>query len=434
MVHLSICILPIATIPGEAVFDHAHNDYIELLTDGGLLGFILCAWFLYSISKNSIQTLRKRREQYSILVTSGALTGLLALLLHCFVDFQMYNGANGLYFFFLCGLAVSGAHTRLQYRTKPSFLKKTNAKAILVPTVLALIILCSSIWYNLGMYMARRTVAPMQTIFLNRHIPQEKLREIHATFDRAGRLDPLEAGYRYRQGHVSTFMHNDDLALQEFHQAGRLQPMSGLYIQQIGLSLPPEQSNRANMFLALGLERERCILDRYLTYADWFIKNQDRKSAINILNQTYLAIPDKAAATAEYIIKRGFSRTDIEQILPRKAAAWHEMGWIMERTNNLAEAEYFYLQALELFDVRDVVPVYFSRLYNLYRKQQEEDKALAILRMGVEYIPDYSPFRIQLGDYYLHKKIPYRAKEEYQQGLRFDPDNTTLRKKLDELE
>ena len=423
------------TVLGDSIFDHAHNDYVELLADGGLVGFVLCAWFLYSIPRDTIRTLLKRREQYSILITIGALTGMLALLLHCFVDFQMYNGANGLYFFFLCGLAVSGAHTRLQYRTRPSFLKKTNAKkAILVPTVLAVAVLTASTWHTLGMYQALRSVAPMQSIFLNRHIPSNKLMDIHTTFPRAARLDPLEAGYRYRQGHVSTFLHNKDQARNEFLQAGRLSPMSGLYIQQIGLSLPSDQKVNADTLLALGLERERLVLERYLAYADWFIKNEDRSKAIEVLKQAFQAVPYRSSETAKFVFTRGFNRADIKQILPRHAAAWHEMGRIMEQSNNLAEAEYYYLQTLDYFDIHDVVPAYFTRLYTLYRREQKQEKALAILRMGVEYIPDYSWFRIQLGDYYLSKGIPYRAKEEYQQGLQFDPDNRALRKKLEDLE
>ncbi len=86
------------TVQGEVLFDHAHNDYLELLADGGLTGFLLSAWFVIAVILHAIRKLLQRRDRYAILLTSGALTGILALLFHCLVDFQIYNGANGLYF------------------------------------------------------------------------------------------------------------------------------------------------------------------------------------------------------------------------------------------------------------------------------------------------------------------------------------------------
>ena len=210
--------------------------------------------------------------------------------------------------------------------------------------------------------------------------------------------------------------------------------MSGLYMQQIGISLSENEAETANRFLKLGIEREPLILDRYLTYADWLIKKKERQEAVHVLHKALLAIPEKAMITADFIRTRGFSKSEVGRILPRKASVWYDMGRVMEQYRRLEEAEYYYLTALDFFDVRDVVPTYFTRLYSLYMRLGKEDQALTILRMGVEYIPDYSWFRVQLGDYYMRKGIPYRAKEEYMQGLRFDPDNQSLRKKLEELE
>jgi len=50
------------TYQGEAIVDHAHNDYIELFTDGGIIGVFLVAWFLFALFKTSYQAYRQRRE------------------------------------------------------------------------------------------------------------------------------------------------------------------------------------------------------------------------------------------------------------------------------------------------------------------------------------------------------------------------------------
>ena len=127
----------VRTLPGLAVYDHAHSDYIELLATGGVIGFLLAGWFILSVLRQVIAALFRRREPYSILLTSGIVSGILALLFHSLVDFQFYNGANGLYFFFLCGLAVSAANTRLQYRGKRTLLEEGPPRTLALPAMVA---------------------------------------------------------------------------------------------------------------------------------------------------------------------------------------------------------------------------------------------------------------------------------------------------------
>jgi O-antigen ligase/tetratricopeptide (TPR) repeat protein len=422
------------TVPGDAIFDHAHNDYLELLTDGGLVGFVLSAWFVAAVINRSAGTLLKRREYYSILITSGAFTALLALLLHCFVDFQMYNGANGLYFFFICGLAVSGAHTRIHYKTRSSLLKKSSLFSVSTAGFLAFSLLISSSWYNSGMYLAGQTVAPVQSLFINRHIPAARLGEIHALYADAAGLDPLEADYRFQQGRISSILKKDDRALQEFSQAVRRSPMSGQYVQQLGLALPQAKKNTAGAIIAAGPIREPRNIDMYLTYSRWLLRNGERKQAAGILTQAFLRRPDKASEIADFIVTNHFSASEIEDILPAQAFTWYEMGFFMEKGNRLDEAEQYYLRALDYVNPGTAEPVYFTRLYSLYRKQKKKDEALEILRSGIQFLPDHPQFRVQLGDYYLQQGIPYRAREEYLQELRIDPKNRAIQLKVRKLD
>lgn len=117
-----------SSLPSSAIFDHAHNDYIELLTDGGVIGFLLAAWFILTILVHGFQRLKIRREPYSILLLICGLTAIFSLLLHSVTDFNMHNGANGLYFFFLCGILVSAGNTRLRYRTRSTLLAAVSPK------------------------------------------------------------------------------------------------------------------------------------------------------------------------------------------------------------------------------------------------------------------------------------------------------------------
>lgn len=422
------------SMPGDLVYDHTHNDYLELLSDGGLIGFLLGAWFVVSVVASVIRTLRQRKEHYSILITSGALTGILALLLHCFIDFQLPSGANGLYFFFLCGLAVAGASTRLHYQTRPSLLNMEPAHAIRIPALFALVMLLSSVWLNSGMLRASSAVRDLHTVFLNPHLPLPRLRDIHAQLSTAAHLDPLEEEYRLRMGHVSTIMKEGEKARQEYLQACRRNPMIGACIQQLGLALPDADHDLRDRLLAAGVEREPRTPARYLLYSRWLLASDGRVQAMAVLNQAVLAVSEGMPDIARFLVQQEFNPEELEQILPHKAHPWFTLGQTMETLNRSEEATKYYLKAVEYLDTGEAAPEYFRRPYELFRRLQQKEQALAILRQAIDALPDHPWFRIQLGDHYAREGINYRAREEYLQALRSDPDNRELKNKITKLD
>ena len=80
---------------GEATPQEAHNDYLELLASGGLLGLLPAAWFLVAFAR------RARRAWgaspgYRRAACLGALAGLFGVALHSLVDFGLHVTANAL--------------------------------------------------------------------------------------------------------------------------------------------------------------------------------------------------------------------------------------------------------------------------------------------------------------------------------------------------
>jgi O-antigen ligase/tetratricopeptide (TPR) repeat protein len=422
----------VRTYAGDAVFDHAHNDYIEVLADGGIIGFLLCGWFVVAVLAHAIRNLIRRHDRYCILLASGSLTGMLALLFHSLADFQMYNGANGLYFFFLCGLTVSAVNTRLQYRTNHTLLRQTGWKSLVLPSLMAILLLTGASWYRTRSAKAEQLVSPLQSIFLNRQIPAERLRELHELAGRAAVLDPLTPLYPYTMGHISTLMLSTKQAGREYLQAALLQPTSGQYLQQLGTSLAAPDPNLPGTFLALGLRREPLVLERYLFSSDWLLNRELRKEAHAVLNQALTSIPWRTTDTMKFMLQRGLTADELRAFLPPLPAAWHEAGKLLEK-NQPEEAEFFYLRAVDLLDKENAPPDYFSRPYSLFLREARDSSALEILRQGIQTLPDHAPFRVLLGDYYLRQKIPYRALEEYRQALTLDPKNREVLKKVEQL-
>jgi len=423
----------VRTVPGEAVFSHAHNDYIELLANGGLIGFLLCGWFVLAVLIHSIRMLIRRRDRYSILITCGALTGLLAFLFHSQADFQMYNGANGLYFFFLCGLLVSAANTRLQYRTRPTLLKEKKYVLLAYPCAFAFLLLVSCSWFKLNMYKAEKIIDPLHTSYIKKYLSSEELTKIHTTITQFTQFDPLEAEYSFWLGQLSSFLGKKERAEQEYLQACMIQPTSGQFLQQLGISLTAEQNTQKKKLMALGLERNPLESSLYFTYSEWLLRNNQRPEAFAVLNQAMEKIPWKIPEIIDFMLPIRFTISEVEQLLLALPAAWYEIGRTLEKNGQPDKAEIFYNRSIEIAGESEAQPASFIRLYSLYQRQKDEEKALDVLRLGIQYLPDYAPFRIYMGDYYLKQGIQYRAVQEYTQALKLDPNNIRVRRKLEKI-
>jgi len=89
---------------------YSHNDYLQILAETGLAGFLslmlALALFLLSLIRNLVR-LSTEQHYFKFFLLLGALTGILSILIHSFVDFNLQIPSNGLYFAFLIGFSVA---------------------------------------------------------------------------------------------------------------------------------------------------------------------------------------------------------------------------------------------------------------------------------------------------------------------------------------
>lgn len=93
---------------------HAHNDYLELLAEYGVIGAVLGGVFLVVHFVSGLAGLRRivreqiplgvPRQSHDLALIIGALSAIAALLLHSVVDFNMHIPANALFVAFLFGV------------------------------------------------------------------------------------------------------------------------------------------------------------------------------------------------------------------------------------------------------------------------------------------------------------------------------------------
>jgi O-antigen ligase/tetratricopeptide (TPR) repeat protein len=418
------------TMPSTAIFDHAHNDYIELLTDGGIIGFSLVACFVVTIFREGLQKLSIRRESYSVLVIIGGLTALFSFLIHSFSDFNMHIGANGLYFFFLCGVLVSAGNTRLHYRTRPSLLQPASPKLALI-SLTAIPLLLLTITVQGGILQAKKQYKQASRVYLSPQLSEAKLHSLVKKANKAIRLDPLEGHYHYYMGNLLTYLKQDKQALSSYLEASRRNPLEGAYLQRLALLLTPTGPARASLLMAEGYHRSLNKEKLIFIWAEWLLQQDNREEAMTVLQQGVQQFPSLAGKLPALLLGSKYNREEIIAVLPRKAASWIQVGSLAEKLDRLEDAEYYRLHALDFLAEEETIRAhYFTQIYSFYRKQKRTDDAVAILRLGIKWLPEYAPFHIYLGDYYKEIKIPYRAKEEYEQALILDPGNKSIIRRL----
>ena len=86
--------------------EQAHNEYLQILADGGILGFLCVAAFVYFLFKQGLNVINNSVDNFRQSVAVGALAGCFGILLHSFFDFPLRTTSNGLFFLMLAALAT----------------------------------------------------------------------------------------------------------------------------------------------------------------------------------------------------------------------------------------------------------------------------------------------------------------------------------------
>ncbi len=90
------------------VVDHAHNDYLELLAETGLIGGLCMVGFVALFSWRGLSNLRRANNPVCRSLYSGALVACAGLMVHSMVDFNFHIPSNALLFLLLAAMATTG--------------------------------------------------------------------------------------------------------------------------------------------------------------------------------------------------------------------------------------------------------------------------------------------------------------------------------------
>jgi tetratricopeptide (TPR) repeat protein len=97
----------------DSDFDFAHNDYLQLATETGGLGFLILAGFAATMAVKSWRSGTGRFDGNTRYLAWGTTGAMAAIGLHSFTDFNLYIPANGLALAWILGIVASfpaGSH------------------------------------------------------------------------------------------------------------------------------------------------------------------------------------------------------------------------------------------------------------------------------------------------------------------------------------
>lgn len=103
--------------------EQAHNDYLQMLADAGILGFACITAFVFLLLKKGIRSISGQTDDLRRSIAVGALAGCFGILIHSFFDFPLRTTANAFVFLMLAVLAASVAERKKHSRKHASLEK-----------------------------------------------------------------------------------------------------------------------------------------------------------------------------------------------------------------------------------------------------------------------------------------------------------------------
>lgn len=90
----------------DSLVNAAHNDFLQVLAETGVLGFAIMIWFLAGVLRRAVHKSHKWSSNLNGAMSVTAILGISGILVHSLVDFNMQVPANAVLFYSLCTIAA----------------------------------------------------------------------------------------------------------------------------------------------------------------------------------------------------------------------------------------------------------------------------------------------------------------------------------------
>ena len=101
----------------DSLVNAAHNDFLQVLAETGIVGFGIMVWFLIRVLRPALRKSQKWPSNLNGAVSVAAILGISGILVHSLVDFNMQVPANAALFYSLCTVAAMEPRFRTHRRS-----------------------------------------------------------------------------------------------------------------------------------------------------------------------------------------------------------------------------------------------------------------------------------------------------------------------------
>jgi O-antigen ligase/tetratricopeptide (TPR) repeat protein len=427
---------PYKSLVDDRTLSHAHNDYIELLVEGGGISFVLIAAFLIAWFRKTYKAFSGRRDAFSIYLYMGSLTAMAAILIHSFTDFNLHIGANGLWFFFIAGLGVSFANTNIRRKNTLTRLKPVTAsfkKTFFISggTLLAV----AAIAYNLSTLVGVFYFNHIKNVELSDKTPVATAKKIDAIAKRVIKFDPFHAQARYVSANAAWLLTDMDAAASYFKVALHLDPLNSSFLKQYGNFLAREKyAERAETAFFLSTLYSPTLAEYAFQYATWLLSKDKKKQGLVYLKKSLELDEKYADRVLTAMILAGLSYEEMETAIPDLPGPFLTFAQFLYTTGKREAAAIWYMKALDLAERQKPARHWqFYKIYQFFIRQNNYKNAMEVMERAERALPMNSAIKVTLGDLYRQQGILYKALEKYEQALYVDPKNKQALKKIEQV-
>ncbi len=91
-------------VPADKFVDYAHNDFLQLLAETGVVGLLIAGWALVALLTSLVQAWRGRRDPFVRGLLLGGTGAIVAVTVHSVVDFGLHMPGNAVMLALIAGL------------------------------------------------------------------------------------------------------------------------------------------------------------------------------------------------------------------------------------------------------------------------------------------------------------------------------------------
>jgi len=344
----------------EGGIDYAHNDYLQIWIELGLIGLVLLAWFLISLIVNGFRSAKQSRGGNWI--TGALLAGCVAFILEGTVSFPFHLWSSAVTFFIFAGLVASEGSRERTFRVDQ--IPFARAAGLLLIAAILFSPVC--IWYMCG------TVA--SEVYLSRGIDLfygGNIARALSEFERATRWQPHNGQARFFLALCLAEKGRYPEAFQELLMASRTFSRQALYVQLGRISGRLGNVAEGRQFLDRAIFMLPRDPDAWLEKGNLLYMSGDIRGASACFQKSVSLKPDYFPAARNLAVSLdALGRSDEAfrayeralELRPREADLYVNMGALRARMGDAQRARALWREALSIDPTNEMAKENLRRL------------------------------------------------------------------------